>query len=342
MRQENFDCLIEMEKFQVMGFSDVLRALPQLWQKFFQIRHSILKTQPDGVILIDYPGFNLRLARSLRKQGYRGKLIQFICPSVWAHGHRRIQTLANNYDLLLTVYPFEAAYFAKTNLRVEYIGNPLIETITTNRYQTDWRRKVGIPEEKEIIALFPGSRLGEIRLHTPQQLEVARQMKARYPHLIFALSCAQESLQDPLLQLAKASPLRLNQDLFLIPSEYRYDLMKSAQAALAKSGTVSLELALHSTPSVIHYELTTLNYLVAKYFLRLNLPHYCIVNILARERLFPEFMGRCVSPHALRHQLEKVTCDNSARQSIIAGCEKIKRELSSHQSASEVIEKIMR
>ena len=123
------DCFLPMEKFQVMGFSEVFKALPRLWQLFYSVRDNILKVAPDCLILIDYPGFNLRLARALRRKGFKGKLVQYISPTVWAHGKKRIAVLAAYYDLLLTIYPFEAVYFAQTPLRVEYIGNPLSKAI---------------------------------------------------------------------------------------------------------------------------------------------------------------------------------------------------------------------
>ncbi len=160
MRQEDFDCLIATEKFQVMGFSDVLLALPHLCKLFYQVRNLVLKTKPDYVILIDYPGFNLRLARALRKQGFKGKLIQYVCPTIWAHGTKRIQILNAYYDLLLTIFPFEATYFSNTKLKVEYVGNPLLETIQNYHYCTDWHLQIGIENVHDLIALFSRQSIG--------------------------------------------------------------------------------------------------------------------------------------------------------------------------------------
>ena len=109
MIQQGLEVTLPMTHFQVFGFTDILKKFPKLLQQFRQTRALILQRQPDAVILVDYPGFNLRLAKSLRKHGYRGKIIQLICPTVWAWGKGRIQTLAANYDLLLTIFPFRAA-----------------------------------------------------------------------------------------------------------------------------------------------------------------------------------------------------------------------------------------
>lgn len=340
MRQEKFECFIRMELFQAMGLSDVLQSLPRLWKLFYQVRNLILKLKPDCVVLIDYPGFNLRLARALRKQGFTGKLVQYVCPTVWAHGKKRIEILEAHYDLLLTIFPFETSYFTKTQLKVEYIGNPLAEIIRTHPYQPDGHHQMGLPIDRDLVALFPGSRLGEIQRHVPQQLQAAAQLKLSYPHLCFALSCAQESLQSDLLNLIQQGPLRLNEDLYLIPPQYRYDLMKISKTALAKSGTVTLELALHSVPTVVHYELSTLNYLFAKYILRLQLSHYCIVNILSNRTIFPEFMGRSLSPTKLKKELEFIYLNSTQHEQIRKACENLKEQLGnkpSYQCAAKTI-----
>lgn len=344
MRQAGLECFLQMESFQVMGFSDVIKSLPQLWKLFHEVRDFILTTQPDCVILIDYPGFNLRLARALRKYGFKGKLVQYICPTVWAHGKKRIDVLATHYDLLLTIYPFEAAYFAHTPLKVEYIGNPLAETIRTHAYQANWRTQMELPVDQDLIALFPGSRLGEIQRHIPQQLQIAAQLKQCYPHLCFAISCAQESLHDKLFELLQKSPLRLNEDLYVTPPCSHYELMSNCKSALAKSGTVTLELALHSVPTVVHYDLSFFNHLFAKYILRLQLPHYCIVNILGNQSIFPESIGRGLSLTEIRKQLESVHFDSNQRLHIREACESLKGRLGnklSHQCAAKAVEELM-
>lgn len=343
MRKEGLECLFPMEDFQVMGFSDVLKAFPRLWKLFYQVRDVILKKKPDCLILIDYPGFNLRLAGALRKQGFKGKIVQYICPTVWAHGKKRIHTLTTHFDLLLSIFPFEAHYFSHTPLRVEYIGNPLVETIRTHSYQSDWMGQLGIPTHQEIIALFPGSRDGEIQRHASQQLQIAAQLKERHPHLCFAFSCAHESLQVRLSQLIQKSSLRLNEDLFIVPPHNRYELMKTCHTALAKSGTVTLELAIHHVPTVVHYELSTLNYLIAKYWLDLQLPYYCIVNILGDRMIFPEFIGKKAETTHLRDQLELLHFNTDQREEIQKNCQIIKNMLgnsSSHDLAARAIQEL--
>lgn len=340
MREEGLDCVLPMEHFQVMGFSDVLKNFFQLRRLFYQVLKIILQTNPDCVILIDYPSFNLRLGKELRKQGFKGKIVQYICPSVWAHGKKRIDTLANHFDLLLTIYPFENSYFSHTHLKVVYVGNPIAETIRTHIYQSDWMSSLHLPEAQDWIALFPGSRQSEIEKHLPLQLNIAQQMKQKHPHIRFAISCAQESLLPIITSLLAKSHLQLSQDIFVVPSRYRYELMQICSSALAKSGTVTLELAMHLVPTFVHYELTTLNYFIAKYIVRINLPYYCIVNILGNRTIFPEFIDKKPSVLDALQAFERLQFDPLQRKLIQKECKSIQDQLhkkNTHECAAQEI-----
>ena len=295
MRREGLLVDLPMEEFQVMGFSAVLKQLPRLWKHFFYLRDLIIEAKPSAVILIDYPGFNLRLARALRQKGFKGKLVQYICPSVWAHGKKRIQTLISSFDLLLTIFPFEASYFSQSPLKVEYIGHPLVETIHNHSYEASWASQVGLSSTAHLVAFFPGSRSAEIKRHLPLQLKVAALLKEKHPEIQLAFSCSPEIFYEH-------APNHFPQDLCLVPSHYNYELMQACRVAIAKSGTVTLELALHHVPTVVHYSLSSFDYLIAKYILRLSLPHYCIVNLLSNKEVFPELMARDLSPSTLSLQ----------------------------------------
>jgi lipid-A-disaccharide synthase len=332
MRQQGIEGPLQMEDFQVMGFSDVMLSLPKLGRQFFEVRNFILDKEPQGVILIDYPGFNLRLAKSLRKSGFKGKIIQYICPSVWAHGKGRIQTMSQTLDLLLTVYPFESACFTHTPLKVKYIGNPLVQAISNYSYDPIWKKRVGLEENKPILALFPGSRKGEIERNMPQQLEAAAKLQRDYPELQLALSCAQNKLQPTLERTIRNSSISR---FTLVPRTFSYELMRDSRLAMAKSGTVTLELALHECPTLVLYQLTSLNYYIAKYMLRLNIPHYCIVNILANKSIFPELIGKKICQNDLFLQLKNLHENEKARRTIAQECASI-RQLLGESDAQEL------
>lgn len=283
MRQHKIDCVMRTEEFLVMGFIDVFLALPKLIRQFYAVRRAILKLNPKVVLFIDYPGFNLRMAKSLKKKRFSGKLCHYICPSVWAWGKKRIPLMGRTLDLLMTILPFEARYFAKTPLKVAYVGHPLAKRIQEHKYQP-----LDLPKDKRIISIFPGSRKKEILRNFELQLKVAKRLLALHPDLFFGISSFHPPFAPLLQKMIDEARLK---ECVLVPGEMSYELMRASHSAIAKSGTVTLELALHKVPTVVTYAITSLDLFIAQKLLGINLPHYCIVNIIAEGELFRELFG---------------------------------------------------
>ena len=334
MRAHDVTEVLRMEDFEVMGFSDVLRSFPRLWQQFYHVRDYILDTKPQMAIFIDSPSFSLRMAAALRKSGFRGKIVQYISPTVWAWGENRVHQMADTFDLLLTIYPFEAEYFAKTLLKVEYVGNPLQEAIHHHQYDPHWQKLFGIKQVDHLIALFPGSRTSEISRNLPKQLEAAKLLQKENKNISFAISCAHEHNMDLVQDILRKSNLQQNKEVFFVPKSHSYELMRDARSAIAKSGTVTLELALHQCPTVVVYQLTMLNWLIAKYVLRVNLPHYCIVNILKQKTIFPELIAEGFSPQNLYQHLKTLHESGQKRDHCLDECRKV-QELFKDADASK-------
>lgn len=334
LRAQGLDTILPMEEFEVMGFTDVLLSLPRLLRQFRLVKRHILEMRPKAVMLVDYPGFNLRLAKALRKEGYKGKIIQYISPTVWAYGKKRIKQMASTLDLLMTIYPFEAACYAATDLQVAYIGNPLQEYVQAHPYETEWQRQVGLPAGR-LLSLFPGSRKGEIDRNLPKLLAAAEMLKEEDPEAIVAISCAHDETFKQVKLHLENSPLRLNLDTFLIPKRFTYEMMRDSHAAIAKSGTVTLELALHKCPTVVIYQLTKLNRFMAKWVLRLNLPFYCIVNILANQGIFPELIEKAFTEDEIWQQLKKLWRPGNAREACQKGCENAQALLDKREASLE-------
>ncbi len=322
LRSAGINGPLNMEDFRVMGFTDVIKALPKLYKQFYLLANHILHTQPSGVVFVDYPGFNLRLAKHLRKKGYKGKLIHYICPSVWAWGKKRIHTMASTLDLLLTIYPFEATYFSQTSLPVQFVGNPLCDYIATHTYRKEWRAQVSLPKDAVTIGLFPGSRAEEIKRNLPIMLETAKMFSLKHPGAYFAISCSTPQSKATIQEMVP-----LSDQIVYVPKEFTYELMQDCHCAIAKSGTVTLELALHRVPTVVIYKLTALNRFIAKHIVRVNLPLYCIVNILAKKEVFPELINREVTANELTHLLEVLFGHTQQRQHCIQACIELQRQL---------------
>ncbi len=281
MRKHCATNLLSMEEFQVMGFTDVIKSLKKLRKHFLFLKRHILKTNPKAVLLIDYPGFNLKLAKSLKKSGYKGKIIHHVCPTIWAWKKGRIKTIEESIDLLLCLFPFEPAYFTKKSPKALFVGHSLANKVLSFEDKKPLF-------DKPIISIFPGSREKEIFKNFPLQLKAcSNYLKANETLVISEIDpkyrqfFEQEIIKYP------------NLNAQIVSSEYNYSIMRASKLSIATSGTITLELALHRVPTVVTYFIKPIDFFLARKIFRIDLPHYCIVNLLAKRRLFPE----CYGPH---------------------------------------------
>lgn len=323
MRQAGVICMKPMENFQVMGFIDVFKALPQLYQAFQSIKKTILTENPKGVVFIDYPDFNMKMARALRQAGYKGKLIHYVCPTVWAWRKKRVYRLAETLDKLLTILPFEKACFQHTPLAVTYVGHPLIQEIKAHSYDPAWEET-----KNPLLALFPGSRLHEIERNLPLQWEVAKRFSPDYE---IAISVARPELEAPIRKI-------VGPDTRLVPASHRYELMKAAKGALATSGTVVLELGLQAVPTVVTYHLPILNYYLGRYAFKIRLPFYTLVNILSEKEVFPEFIHKDLDPELIYQALLRLL---NHPQACVEACYRLSKILQEREASREAAKEII-
>ncbi len=326
MRKVGLDCLMHSESFQVMGFFDIIPALPRLYRYFYRIQSEILRSKPRAVLFIDYPGFALRMARSLKKKNTVSKLLHFVCPAVWAWGRRRIPLMENNLDTLMTLFPFEIELFCPSRLHVECVGHPLVARIRSHEYKTSWRFAYGIFETQKILSLFPGSRPREIERNLPLQLEVALDFIRAHPKTFLAISCAQLKLLPLLRRLNRSSAP-------IIHPNHLYELMRASHVAIATSGTVTLELALHQVPTVVTFALGRIDFWIARHILQINLPYYSLPNIILKKEVFPELFGAEFAKKALAQALEKLAFNQLYREGCVRKCRDIKETLGSGDAA---------
>ncbi len=310
MRRLPIQSFFKMEDLAVMGFLDVLFALPKIIRQFFAIRNQILALNPKVVLFIDYPGFHLRLAKSLKKKGFKGKLIHFICPSVWAWGKKRIPLMAKTLDLLLVLFPFEVESFSSTSLPTLFVGHPLTWAVSQFRTSRLTKRK--------ILGVFPGSRKTEIARNLPLQLRVANRLKQLESSLEIIVSDHTHSVDE------------------------NYELMRSSHMAIATSGTVTLELALHGTPTVVNFAIKPLDRFIAQKIFLINLPFYCIVNIIQNKSIFPELFGPNLTEENLFFWAQKLWFDEEARQACQKELENLRKSLgvnkASETAAAAILE----
>lgn len=335
MREIGVDLLMPMENFQVMGYTAVFKRLPELVFLFKKVQNYILEKQPKAVLFIDFPGFNLRMAKALRKHGFKNKLIHYICPTVWAHGKKRVFTLSDTLDRLLSIFPFEHKYFTATSLKPTYVGHPLVEQAQQHPIQENWRSKHPYFKDRPIVGIFPGSRTHEIKQNMPKILKACEIFQAKSKKHIFVVSVAEPKLEKEILESVKQTSLKPGQDIFILNSKENFQLMRHSDAAIATSGTITFELGVMKVPTVVVYHLSFFNALIARHVIKLSMPYYCIVNIICNKHIFPELYHLDFIPQKVADNLYQLTQKNSYhRLNSIAGCEEMLRIMSSKEEPS--------
>lgn len=268
----------------IMGFTEVVKHFGAIRRLFLDTLAHIESTRPDAVVLIDYPGFNIRLAKRLKQLGI--PVVYYISPQVWAWKKKRIHTLAACVDKMLVIFPFEVALYEKVGLPCRYVGHPLLDHIS--------RVSADAPATDElVIGLLPGSREQEIRRLLGPMIEVAAHIAAKYPEARFKTPVVDEARAAQAREIAGSFPLE-------IQTGSMYDILRRARFCLVASGTATLETALFGVPMIILYKVTTLTYWMAKFLV--DIQHIGIVNILAGRRIVPEYIQGAIQPRLILPQ----------------------------------------
>jgi lipid-A-disaccharide synthase len=237
-----------------------------------------------------------------------------------------------NLDLLLTILPFEKQYYTSSKLQVEYVGHPLMERIPAPSTA---------PKEKRLIAIFPGSRRKELERNFPLYLEVAKKLLREFPDLMFEISVAHPRFLPLLTQALEKAGLKGNTHIRLTPAAENERLMKTAFLSIAKSGTVTLELALYGVPTVVTYALSSFDYFLAKYIFRIHLPYFALPNLIAGHPVFPELIGPVFTPASLYLQLKEFLAHPEKREEALKGCAEIRALLGSQNASTRAAELIL-
>ncbi|MBE7516779.1 MAG: lipid-A-disaccharide synthase [Chloracidobacterium sp.] len=296
MRSAGVEAVVRSDEMAVMGVAEIAAALPMFIRAYRSLRDSAIQQKPDAAILVDFPDFNLRLARSLKKAGI--PVIYYISPQLWAWRSYRSRTIGRYVDLLLTILPFEKDWYAQRGIHhVEYIGHPLTGEVRPKMDRAAFRASHGLNDERPLVALLPGSRHGEIERHLPIILDAVDIISAKRPEIQFAIAAAGSGQ----LGQIKAIISRCEHiDIPIVENE-TYDLISSADAAIVASGTATLETGILGTPMVIIYRGSSLNYRLLKPLI--NIDHYGLINLIAGQRIVRELIQNDLDPTSLSDEL---------------------------------------
>src|SRR4051812_45072590 len=273
----------------VVGLWDVLKKYGYFRRQFNRMLAEIERTQPDAVIFIDYPGFNLRLAHALRARKVTAKLIFYISPQVWAWHRGRIPKMARDLDLMLCLFPFEAPLYEASGLKTVCVGHPLLDSLEEKRLSAPSSPSSSLhspPRDPNLVGLFPGSREKEVRRIFPIMAEAAALLRAERPATRFEAAAATPALAELMLEHLEAhSPDEALCDIHVGGSR---ELMQRAGAGMVASGTATLEAAFFGLPFVILYRVAWLTWIVGKRLVKV--PFLGMPNILAGREIVREFL----------------------------------------------------
>jgi lipid-A-disaccharide synthase len=294
-----------------MGFLEVAKNLHKIMGFMKACQKDILVYQPDVVILVDYAGFNMRIAKFAKKQGI--KVFYYISPKVWAWNQSRAYKIKENVDRLFVIFPFEKSFFKNYDYEVDYVGNPLLDAIAAYQPNPLFRKNNNL-EEKLIIALLPGSRQQEVE----NMLEIMLSVKpkfSQYEFVIAAVSNLPASFYKKFTNIPHVSMV----------IDQTYDLLSHATAALVASGTATLETALFEVPQVVCYKTGYISYHIAKSLIKVK--YISLVNLIAEQELVKELIQENLTVNALAYELKKIMPYSSHRNEQIKGYKGIKNLL---------------
>ncbi len=297
----------------VVGLWDVLRHYGYFRRKFHAMREAILKMRPDAVVYVDYPGFNLRMAKALRAEGFGGKNLYYISPQVWAWHRGRIPKMAKFLDLMLCVFPFEQAMYEASGLHTLFTGHPLLEALAEER--------IAEGRDGNLLGIFPGSRWREVKRNFPAMLEAGRLVRERRAGTVIAAAAASEEQAGWMRELAGDFPIT-------IETGTAHRLMQRASAGLVCSGTATLEAAYFGLPYALVYKVAWLTFEVGKRLV--DVPMLGIINILNNYRKNPppdprqpakpaapvvkELIQHLATPEAMAEEALRLLNDEEARE----------------------------
>lgn len=317
MRAAGVEILYDLNDLALIGFTEVLRHLPYLRRVMAEVAQQAWQRPPDVAILIDYPGFNLRLAKKLRAG--RTRILYYIAPQVWAWGARRVAKLKKLVDQMAVVFDFEEPLFAAAGLPTEFVGHPVLEGLQPALNRAEFFARFHLDPELPLLGLLPGSRVQEVERLVPALLQTARLLKKNTPHLQVALAMA--PTVEPSVY---ANCLDGDGDVRLI-ERATYEVMRDSRACIVASGTATLETACFATPLAVVYRVSPLSYAIGKRLVKL--PYIGLVNIVAGKKIVPEFIQSDLQPHNIAAAIAPYLFDGEERRQLQSALREVRAKL---------------
>ncbi|HMU42322.1 MAG TPA: lipid-A-disaccharide synthase [Ignavibacteriaceae bacterium] len=306
MIEEGMNISFHINKLSFLGFVEVVKHLSFIKKVQREILKLVKMKNISTAVLIDYPGFNLSIAKKLKALGL--KIIYYISPQIWAWGSSRIEKIRSTIDKMLVIFPFEETLYKNNNVPVEFVGHPMLERIAAHKYlsKTELIKKFKLDDQKEILLLMPGSRKHEVEKIFPAEIEAAAKLSDEF-NLQVVVACAQNMNAEIFRNLSVLKN-------FTLVTENIFDFMNHSKFGIIKSGTATLEAGLHQLPMIIVYKTVWITYLIGKNLVKLE--SIGLVNILFGEKIIPELIQSEVNADTIYERSKTILTDKTLYQNI--------------------------
>ena len=303
--------LSDISELSVMGITEVVSHLGRIYRVFKRLEKFLKNDQPDLIILIDYPDFNLRLAKAAKR--YNIPVLYYISPQIWAWRTSRIKKIGKLVNKMIVVFPFELSLYEREGIDVSFVGHPLLDIVKVKKSREENIKRFGLDEQKITIGLLPGSRLSETKKILPPMIESAQQLSRQFGNLQFILPVAPGLKKEEIVRLTKDTDLTIT-----IADDSIYEVIDISYLVIVASGTATLETALLSTPMVIIYKMSPLTYLVGRKLVKVD--HIGMANIIAGKKVVPELIQNEATAERITLEATRMLEDSLYHQSI---CEEL-------------------
>lgn len=338
MEELGFERLGKSEELAVMGIQEVLGVFNKIWSVFHQLIAEAKKRKPDCILLLDYPDFNLRIAKKLKKAGF--KIFYYISPQIWAWRTGRVHFIKKYVDKVLVLFPFEVDFYKKYGVDVEFVGHPLLDDIRyelfEKAYQNDLRQRYGIKSDQKVLGLMPGSRTFELNHHLPVQLSAAEILKEKIPNLSVMLFVAPNKTIDQI----KEKIQKLNLPVIFVQRD-PFEMVSMADFVICASGTATLTVGLMEKPMVIMYIMKKVTVFFGRFIMK-RPKYFGMSNLISNKMISKEFFQEEANAKDLASEIYRVMSDAQVYQDEAEELKKLKTKLGSSGANKRVAESILR
>lgn len=332
MRTAGVDIIYDIADLGVIGFVEVIKNLPRLFELRDNLAELMEREQPDALVIIDYPDFNMRLAKIAKKKGI--PVVSYISPTVWAWRKGRAKTVAETVQKVAAIFPFEAEVYAEAGANVTFVGHPLLDIVKTKMSKAEAYQHFGVIPEKPLVLLLPGSRQQEIMNLLPVMLEAAEKIVLQVPDCQFFLPIASTISREMIQTILNKYSISVT-----LTENNTYDLMSISDAAIAASGTVTLEASLLKLPTVIIYKVATLTYLLGKMLIKI--PYVSLPNIIAGRKIVPELIQYDANAENIAKEVIPILTQPDVRTMVYEDLEDMRQRLGSEGAVERVAREIL-